>query len=356
MQTNKQFIITFMTSVTCLFLIVASLNYFVDPLNLFSDSDDESLEAELARTLASNQNIVTKNMDERKFQLYRIKYEQLEPEVIIVGASRVMQIGKNTFSKNSLNLGVSGATVEDHVALLDLATTKFKPKMIIIGADPWIFNSASGQRRWQSLRIEYENAIIKIQPEIATNQTISSGFYDQLINYAYTKESLSKLYKKYTNSDDGDIRYIESDAPLQDRDIIRKDGSRVYNKNYAERTQEDLVADVDGWIEYSMLSYSDSKELLDTFTALLDHYNKNYEVILLLSPYHPLAYKKILEKKQIIVEIENRIRSIASARSIRVIGSYDPTKNKCSRKEFYDGAHPKDSCIHRIMNELNRLD
>ncbi|SVE47983.1 uncharacterized protein METZ01_LOCUS500837, partial [marine metagenome] len=222
--------------------------------------------------------------------------------------------------------------------------------------DPWIFNSASGQKRWRSLKTEYEKAIIKIQPEMAKNQTISSGFYDQLINYAYTKESLSELYKRYKNSDDGDVQYVKSDAPLKDRDIIRKDGSRVYNKNYAERTQEDLATEIDGWIEYSMSSYSDSKKLLNTFTALIDHYNKNYEVILLLSPYHPLAYERILEKKQIIVEIENRILSIANARSIRVIGSYDPTKNKCSREEFYDGAHPKDICMYRIINELNGPD
>ncbi|MEC9415755.1 MAG: hypothetical protein VYC67_04090, partial [Pseudomonadota bacterium] len=298
MNTTKRFIVIFITSVALLFLVVASLNYFVDPLNLFSDSEDKSLEAKLARSLVVHQNIVTTNMDERKFQLYRIKYEQLEPEVIIVGASRVMQIGKNSFDKNSLNLGVSGATIEDHVALLDLATIKFKPKMIIIGTDPWIFNSASGQKRWQSLRIEYENAVTKIQPEMALKQTISVGFYDQLINYAYTKESLGELYKRYTNTDNDDVQYVESDAPLQDRDIIRKDGSRVYNKNYADRTQEDLAADIDGWIEYSMSSYYDSEKLLNTFIALLDYYNKKYEVILLLSPYHPLAYKKILEKKQ----------------------------------------------------------
>ena len=356
MNTTKRFIVIFITSVALLFLVVASLNYFVDPLNIFSDSDDESLEAELARTLAAHQNIVTTNMDERKFQLYRIKYEQLKPEVIIVGASRVMQIGKNTFGKNSLNLGVSGASIEDHVALLDLATTKFKPKMIIIGIDPWIFNSASGQKRWQSLRIEYENAVTKIQPEMALKQTISVGFYDQLINYAYTKESLGELYKRYTNIDNDTIQYVESDTPLQDRDIIRKDGSRVYNKNYADRPQEDLAANFVGWIEYSISSYYHSEKLLNTFIALLDYYNKKYEVILLLSPYHPLAYKQKLEKKQILLEIENRIRSIARARNIQVIGSYNPTKNKCSNEEFYDGAHPRDVCITRIMNELNEID
>ena len=355
MNTAKRFIIIFTISVTFLFLIVSSLNYFVDPLNLFSDSESESIEAKLARTLAAHQNIVIRNMDERKFQLYRIQYEQLKPEVIIVGASRVMQIGKNTFSKNSLNFGVSGATVEDHVALLDLATSKFQPKMIIIGTDPWIFNKTSGQKRWQSLRTEYENAIIKIQPEMAVNPTISTGVYDQLVNYAYTKESLAALYKRYINVDDGDIEYLESDAPLHDYDIIRKDGSRVYNKKYASRTQKDLVANMDSWIEYSMSSYSDSKQLINTFTALLDHYNKNYEVILLLSPYHPLAYEKILERKQIIIEVEDRIRTIANSRGIQVIGSYDPSKSNCSNEEFYDGAHPKDVCIHRIMSKLNQF-
>ena len=66
--------------------------------------------------------------------------------------------------------------------------------------------------------------------------------------------------------------------------------------------------------------------------------------------------KQKLEKKQILLEIENRIRSIARARNIQVIGSYNPTKNKCSNEEFYDGAHPRDVCITRIMNELNEID
>ena len=84
-----------------------------------------------------------------------------------------MQIGKNSFSKHSLNLGVSGATVEDHVALLDLATTKFNPKTLIIGTDPWIFNSASGQKRWQSLKTEYENAIYDYKIKVARIERIA---------------------------------------------------------------------------------------------------------------------------------------------------------------------------------------
>ena len=66
--------------------------------------------------------------------------------------------------------------------------------------------------------------------------------------------------------------------------------------------------------------------------------------------------KKILEKKRIIVEVENRIRSIASASNLQVIGSYNPSKNKCTVEEFYDGAQPKDICMRRVMNELNGID
>ena len=61
MNDTKRFIVIFITSITFLFLIVTSLNYLVDPLNLFSDSDDKSLEAKLARTLAATVSVLARS-------------------------------------------------------------------------------------------------------------------------------------------------------------------------------------------------------------------------------------------------------------------------------------------------------
>ena len=161
MKEDNNFIYTFATTVSILLLSISIFNYLVDPLSVFSQSDNQSREYKLAELLTIHPNIISTNMDERKFIQARVNLEssQFDPNTIIVGSSRVMQLGNHLLDKNVLNLGVSGATIEDQVAILDIATKKFNPNTLIIGADPWVFNDASGQTRWQTLSEEYQQCL-----------------------------------------------------------------------------------------------------------------------------------------------------------------------------------------------------
>ncbi len=61
----------------------------------------------------------------------------------------------------------------------------------------------------------------------------------------------------------------------------------------------------------------------------------------------------MIEKSdQNFLEMENRIRSISKNSGVKVIGSYNPLKCGCDDDEFFDGMHPKDSCMEKIVYQL----
>ena len=312
---------------------------------LFGSNGVVNSEKKLAYALSNHLGVISSNMDERLFVKSRIEIEKQNPNVILAGSSRIMQIGKHNLKDDCLNFAVSGASIEDDIAIIDLATNKFHPKKLIIGADPWLFNSNSGQSRWLSLKPEYINAVSRFsqskQPKhIATKlYTINDHSFFETVYNVYEKINISKTY-------------VNNNSPLQYKDIIRKDGSRMYNTNYSTTTQDEIRRGFNGLINYSMTSYKFSPQSMDLFEKFLDYYRSKYEIILVLSPYHPDLYKRIKQEKPIFLDIENQYREIAKKKNIKIIGSYDPSKVGCSSKDFYDGMHPKDDAMELVLKQL----
>ena len=56
-----------------------------------------------------------------------------------------MSIPKKGQELKLLNLSVSGASIEDQIAITEMALEKFNPQKIILSADPWLFNKKNNQ-------------------------------------------------------------------------------------------------------------------------------------------------------------------------------------------------------------------
>ena len=349
MKIENKFLFFYLSTITILFFLVIVINYFVDPLNIFSEQG--SNEYNLAKILSQNGNIVWEDVDERKFVLNRINLEstKLKPEAIVVGSSRVMQLSSKTLDRNILNLGVSGASLEDLVTLIDQATTKFKPNTLIIGVDPWIFNARSNQDRWQVLTPEYREALSNLRLK-TPGYSFDRKKYEQLIGYAYTKKSIDYLYQHFFEDNIQKVDNLNSDTPLMDRDVIRRDGSRVYNLSTANKTEGFIAANIGVWLDYSMTDYEYSAEREEIFKSFLKHYKENYSIFLLLSPYHPMVYREFQSKRPILIEVEDAVRKIAKQENIEVLGSYNPIEIGCTSMEFHDGSHPKEICMKKIVD------
>lgn len=295
------------------------------------------IEKQMAETLSKSEAIYSTNINERMFIEHRIGVENANPSTVIIGSSRVMQIGNHNNSGSNLNLAVSGASVEDILAIAYLATDKYRPVRIYISADPWLFNSNSGQSRWEALSHAYkeELGILGVDKEINEPAVKSPILFNQLLSRIYTEVNVNR------------IEALDANPELIDK--IRKDGSRVYNIEYENTTQSAIELEALNALNYAMLNYKYSEGNKTQLEFLLRNLKNDYKVFLILSPYHPKVYKAMQEKNMVYLQIEQMYKDIATRTGVHIVGSYNPAQVGCSKFEFYDGMHPKESCMKKLL-------
>lgn len=295
-------------------------------------------EAQMAKELSSSPAIYTANMDERKFVRSRVHLENMEPDVIVLGSSRVMQIGSHNLGTDVLNLAVSGASVEDLVAISQMASKKFEPSSILIGIDPWLFNSKSKQNRWRTLSAEYRSGMQELGIMLG-EALLSDG--RQAVD---TENVVAQMYDYFNVSTfsavDDEPEYLSK---------IRRDGSRVYDIYYANKDRLSVEKGALEFASYAMEPFEFSDQNRELLSRLISHLSRRQRVTLVLSPYHPALYQFMADHDRKFLNIEKISRDLAAELNVKLIGSYDPKVAGCGADEFYDGMHPKDSCMEKVF-------
>lgn len=313
-------------------------------INLFSQRKNTGTEAALAQALVGRNAVYVSNMDERLFIKSRIALENMHPDTLIVGSSRVMQIGTHALGGKPLNLAVSGASLEDGIALLGLAFEKFRPQRVLIGGDPWLFNAESGKKISKNISDDYSAALMAMRGE-APPVTNGEGIY---------QNGKTSWFYDFYRSVNLSHKIFPGHDLYEARSKIRADGSRVYGLDYANKAQNRIMRRIDRTLDYSMKPYLFDADRRDRFESFINHYKKKAEVIIVLPPYHPAAYELMAKNRQLFLEIEDSFLEIGNRLGIKVVGSYDPANAGCETTDFYDGMHPKRSCMKKVLNSLMR--
>jgi len=346
-----------------LLVLTVFINWLADPAKLFV----RGYEKGIAEVLAQGKNVANVlDYDDRLVQRYLM--ERLvgsRIDWIAIGSSRSMQISSRIVGADIYNLSVAGASIEDFVALTMLSEG-IKARSIVYGIDPWVLNRNNGQGRWKSLASEYAigmAALAGSDPSLAPQAIAAQRVYwvaqrerlSQLLNLQYTLASLKKLAGK--DSPQGmDFRSTDSEEPLKERLVLRADGSRIYGRDFAaqttgqvyERAQKEANFPVYSMEEYSELDPA-IKRMLE---ALLRRAAETRRVVVFLPPWHPHTYGVIKDTRQSLLMSEAWIRETCSRLNILVIGGNDPGRYFCTGDEFFDGMHPRPSCVGKIFDTL----
>ena len=324
---------------TIFLLVFSYISY-----NFFSFKN--STEALLAKLLVNNNAVYATKMDERLFVKNRIIYENLKPKVLIIGSSRIMQLSNDDFNKQILNLGVSGASIEDHIAITLMALEKFNVDTILLASDPWLFNKYHNQLRWKSISEEYKISLKSIQFKSKDYNIIENKNYREI--YLFHERFLEKLYS-FSNIRKLDIEFKTNQINNLTKQVILRDGKRVYANN---NTEEKIKAEV---IEYSMNKYQFSDEYYEIYKSFIEHLTEvhNKEVVLVLTPYHLPSYKITIQEKPFYLDLEAKFKKLSKEKNIKIIGSYEASSIPCDENEFYDHMHPKNTCMKKIINSIN---
>ena len=330
----------FRTSTLSIFFI-----FLFSQLNVNFFSTVNSTEVLLAKLLSDNEAIYSTKMDDRQFIRNRILHETLDPKILVIGSSRIMQISNDNFKEQVLNLGVGGGSIEDHIAITAMALEKFNPNMILLGVDPWLFNVQNDQYRWESFSKEYQLALENIQLMNNNNKVLK--YYSSNYKYNFYEKFLENFYV-FLNKRNLKFDLKSNKIENNQRDIILRDGKRVYGK---KSNKEKIKAKV---VEYSMYKYEFSKKNHDIYKKFIKYLVdvKKKKVVLVLTPYHQSSYELTIQAKPVYLNLENKFRKISEETNVQIVGSYNSLLVSCNESQFYDITHPNDICMHKITKQI----
>jgi hypothetical protein len=358
----KQNVLVFFIVTGLILGCAALLSYVEDPGGAFSRNIKER---GIADILLSGHNVANvKNFDERLLQKDLIQNDSRQNEIIVLGSSRALLIRSSDFpGKTLFNHGVSGASIEDIIAILELYEEKgYLPDQVIFGVDPWIFNAHNEQTRWTTLKAEYQNgsARIGMKPQQSASGSVHTDItsiisrYSSLLSRPVVIDSVEQiLFGSYYQTDVDDLEV----------DVILTDGS--HSDPWSVRNQSA------GRIDAAATLYAKSPaNFIQNFDAIDGNLREQFEstvrylkannvsVIFYLSPYHPIAYQKFLTDPEYktVRDVETYLREYAAAENITLIGSYDPAPFNLTSTDFTDPIHPGREAVKKILSpdEINR--
>lgn len=342
-------------------LCVGLTSYHFDPANIYhahaGDDANNSATAFAAKLLRSKNGLLWPNdsWNERDVKS-TLAQSDVNVDCVVIGSSHAMQIG--SFRKNAsltrscvsiLNLGVSGGTLEDYLAMsLMLLNRKQKPKSIIFCVDPWALDFRRDSR-WE----RYEDSYLLMKRMLQSGEMGSTRYGDSgeqyllnLINPSYFIRSIKKAgRRKHEIIQAPAFKYSEG---ISDP-VFLPDGSLVYSKKYIFDA-DSLKIPVGGGSYKTKHGSQISEKAINTFEKLVVRLNEEgINSIIVMTPYHHRVW---MDNKSItaraLKEVEPRIRELGRKLNIKVLGSYNPDAVGCSPDEFYDFMHPKYSCVAKI--------
>lgn len=339
----QKFLVKITLTILPLLVVLVLVNYFGDSAKLF----DNNHEKKLASIINSNHNLTNiSNYDERLFQKEVINGRDSVADIVVIGSSRTMLINSELFPGKSLvNNSVSGATIEDIVAIYHLYKLKNRlPEKIIIGLDPWTFNDKNKLERWKSLSKEYH----AFHDSLVESDKYFK--YRQLYSLSYFQSSIKSLITRIKGGDEP----VATDEIYNVTNTIHPDGSLTYAEAFRNASPKEIESkiisyldgDIYGIENYETVSLKVKQELE---LLLQDMHTHGIEVIFFLSPYHPRAYQFIKTNYPAVEQAEGYIKTLASTRNIEVLGSFDPARIGLGEDDFYDAMHVREGGVKVIV-------
>jgi hypothetical protein len=365
--------------ITPIIIMLVSVNYFVDPGNIFYSF---SYEKGISKILCSGKNVAGLfEYDEEMLQKLFIPHIKTKNNIIVVGSSRVFGININLPKYSFFNNGVPGAFLKDYMAIYWLYyKNRIEPKIIIMGLDPWIVNKNA--KKDSSLEFEYNKMQMLLKTKSKKNYVnlyfniykYKFNKYLQLFSLSYFQGSFSKMqndvekkqsnyltcFKEYIkNKITGQVDYYATLNEYENVTVKLKNGVYHYNKSMRNRSIQDVNKEAVKYVtgtgicqleRFSNIDPVLAKQLNDFFDFMQ---SRGVKIIIYLPPYHPISYNFLVDKPQyrIIEDVENYFRNIAKEKGMPVIGSYNPVSIGFKNTDFYDGAHAHENAVNKLFSD-----
>jgi hypothetical protein len=331
----------------------------IDPANLFRGT---AYERSIATFLAEGKNVAAiGNHDDRLVQRYLTAKLDGAPEVVVLGSSRAMQIRRSVAGGASFfNASVSEAALEDLEAVSQLyLELEPPPQVMVLSIDPWDLQETDWLIGWKSLTTERDRILEGMGRNPGgrrMDRWEALLRYGQALSPSYFQESSRRLIRSLAGDSAARSVCFATDETELDVPVKLADGSLVYDKAMRLRSSEEAERLA---LEYGV-KWRDRIDRVGRleparqaeFEDFVDHLmSSGVRVIIYLGPYHPTTYAYFLRERDLRVggEVEDYVRSMAAARDIEVLGSYDPARAGVGPDDFFDALHVRETGVAKIF-------
>ncbi len=356
----KRWFACFVTVIVSILAVIATFNTIIDGVGIFRVN--KSLQF-AASSLLDGKMVAGSlgRYDERELQRLIVDAHPRR-DVIILGSSRTMPLRKSFIdpSLDVFNHSLSGAGLEDYIALIDLYREKGSfPKTIILAIDPWMFNKNNGLLdAWKALDKQYRAMWFELfsrrdQSEflsLVTRLKEKGNQWSQLINLAYTMQNWdsvmnsSRLYARKA------VRITDT---FEIDDFVREPDGSVYFP-YIMRHVKQTVTGKDNTPRITIKYFNNFTALYrtDVFEKLVDYLQAHgVRVVFLIPPFHPCLYRLCHEDAGygMALKVEEYLAVLAKKQNITVIGTLDPDRYGFKGEDFFDWFHGHDQVMKRLF-------
>ena len=343
----KKFVLNIIKIIAPFALLLAMVNIFIDPAHIFSNGTYETAASKILLQGHNIDNI--ENCDERLLVKKMLTNLSYNPEVVVIGTSRSLEISSDFFpAKKFYNCSVSHANINDFIGLLGLLDSTNKlPSEIYIETSPTLINPTLTDE-WISLYDFYLYGIKKMQlnlEPIKTNTTLEGYKKKAKTIFAldYFQASISSLKPKKRN------HFIDMGNAIPTHFGRMSDGSITYSKAYRIQDTIKAMADADIYVSKAFLPNIDEK-YLHILKQIIDYLkSKNVKVILVNIPFQQDCYKIVDGKNKLFEEIKLGINIFAKEAKVPLIGTFNPFEANLNRGQFYDPLHCNKDALHTIF-------
>lgn len=270
----------------------------------------------------------------------------INPSVMSLGTSRVMQFRKEFFSdpKTFGNAGGSVGQIEDMEKFIRKLPPDNKLKLLIIGLDQQLFKHATAPREAP------ENTYERLK------YLFVGGWKKVYKDYFSHKFSMKQILEESKHTDNIGLN------ALINKDGFRSDGSYQYaefstNPNQEKNTKSSTEGRIMS-IKKDRSSFLYGKEIyqsdLDSLENLLKLcVERGIYVIGILPPYPNVIYKEIIsaddEYKKVLIELPNKVSKILLKNNFKLYDFSDISVINGDDYEFMDPIHGTDKIYLRMI-------
>ncbi len=283
-----------------------------------------------------------------------------DPEIIVLGTSRVMEF-RSTFFKPRVNFYNAGGAInfaQDYPKFIKEISDDQNLKVILMGIDPHLLNPNRDEywKTWKEGNISpwarLHDFFIARWKSIYLDYFMGKfSFYNLIQQHKlYSDIGVGALINKTGFRNDGSYRYLadnELESPEHQKKLQEQIGNVI----------DSITFDPNSF-EYNTTVSTEGLQAIEEFLKLC--HEKNIYVIGFLTPYANAIYKEILSLNNqytaTMNEIPNRLKPLFKKYNYSFYDLTDITLVGSSDQELVDEVHPSEKTSLKIMKYISERD